>query len=560
MSRLLIDKAKKLLEREVGTVYSTLEGKLKFALAFPGPYRLGMSALGFQIIYGILNSMPGVACERVFLPEPADQHEFKRSRTRLFSLESQAPLVDFDVLAFSISYELDYANIVSILELAGLPIFTSERNESHPLIIAGGPCATFNPEPLAEIVDSFVIGDGEEVISDIVRVLEDSGGLDRDDLLAQLAGITGVYVPRFYTPNYNPDGTIAGMDVRQPAPEKVTKRIVYDLRRYPNQAIILTPEAEFSGMLLAEAMRGCKRHCRFCVSGYSGLPPRPRQIGELPEGARVGLVGSSVFDHPEAQAICESLTSEGREFSISSTRIESLTDDLARMMYEGGQRTMTIAPEAGTERLRRIINKPITDDEVMDAARMASEAGFARLKLYFMVGLPGETSEDIEAIPKLAREIVDRYPSLRLQISASCYVPKPWTPFQWCGMAPEKELSNSLKRIKNAFKNEKRIELSSESPRSAYIQAWLARGDRRLGKIIAAAAAEGSNYAKAASEAGIDTDFYAARPRGEDEILPWDHIDLLVKKDYLWKEYTRALEGQLTTCCNVGSCARCGVC
>ncbi|MEN6371745.1 MAG: TIGR03960 family B12-binding radical SAM protein [Armatimonadota bacterium] len=559
MSRILIDKAKKLLERETGTIYSPLEGKLKFALAFPGAYRLGMSALGFQIIYRILNSLPGAACERVFLPEPADEREFMRSRTRLFSLESQTPLADFDVLAFSISYELDYVNVVKIIELAGLPVFASDRDESHPLIIAGGPCATFNPEPLAEIIDAFVIGDGEEVIGDIVRALEDSGGLDRADLLAKLAQIPSVYVPRFYTPSYSPDGTIAGMEVHSHAPSRVTKRVVHDLERYPNQAIVLTPDAEFSDMLLAEVMRGCKRHCRFCVAGHIVLPPRPRQIGELPEGSRVGLVGSSVFDHPEAHAICESLTSEGQEFSISSTRIESLSDDLARMMYEGGQRTLTIAPEAGTERLRWIINKPITDDEIMDAARMASEAGFPRLKLYFMVGLPGETPEDVDAIPELAKRIAESYPSFRLQISASCYVPKPWTPFQWCGMAPEKELSSSLKRIKNALKSEKRIELSSESPRSAYVQAWLARGDRRLGKIIAAAAA-GSNYAKAASEAGIDTDFYASRPRGEDEIFPWDHIDLLIKKDYLRKEFTRALEGQITTCCNVGACTRCGVC
>lgn len=558
MSRILIDKVKKLLERESGTVYPSLEGKLKFALAFPGAYKLGMSALGFQIIYGLLNSMSGVACERTFLPEPLDQREFLRSRTRLFSFESQTPLADFDVIAFSVSYELDYVNIVRILELAGLPVFSDDRNESHPLIIAGGPCATFNPEPLAEIIDAFAIGDGEEVVADIVHVLTNSCGLDRSDLLARLAKVTGVYVPKFYTPHYNPDGTISGIDVHPPAPERVSKRIVRDLHRYPNQAVILTPGAEFSDMLLAEAMRGCKRHCRFCVSGYAGLPPRPRAIGELPEGARVGLVGSAVFDHPEALAICESLTAEGREFSISSTRIESLTDDLARMMHIAGQQTMTIAPEAGTERLRRIINKPTADDEIMDAARIASEAGFTRLKLYFMVGLPGEADEDVDAIPDMAKEVVKRYPSLKLQISASCYVPKPWTPFQWCGMAPQKELSNKLKQIKDCLKGARNIELSSESPRSAYIQAWLARGDRRLGRIIATAA--GASYAEAASKAEIDTDFYASRQREKDEILPWDHIDLLVKKDYLWKEYTHALEHRITACCNVGSCFRCGVC
>ncbi len=560
MSRILIEKARKRLERETGTIYTPLEGRLRVALAFPRPYSLGMSALGFQIVYGLMNSIPGVACERVFLPDASDLKEFQRSRTRLFSLESQTPVADFDLLAFSVSYELDYTKIAQILDLAGLPVFSEDRDESHPLVIAGGPCATFNPEPLAEIIDAFAIGDAEELVGDLVDAIKKSGNKNRDDLLGELAQVPGIYIPRFYTPKYNEDGTFAGMDVRSPAPPKVTKRIVRNLNDYKNTALILTPEAEFSNMLLAEAMRGCKRQCRFCVSGYTGLPPRPRDIPKLPEGERVGLVGSAVFDHPEARAICESLTKEGREFSISSTRVETLTDELAQMMYQGGQRTMTIAPEAGTEALRKVINKPTTDAEILEAARMASDAGFPRLKLYFMVGLPGETAEDIDGIVNLARNIASEYPSLKVQISASCYVPKPWTPFQWCGMAPEKELAKTLSKLKQSVAKEKHIEISSESPRSAYIQAWLARGDRRLGKVIAAAASLNGNYARAASDLGIDTDFYALRIRQQDEVFPWDHIDLLVRKEYLWKEYTRALESKVTSPCNVGSCARCGVC
>jgi radical SAM superfamily enzyme YgiQ (UPF0313 family) len=271
-------------------------------------------------------------------------------------------------------------------------------------------------------------------------------------------------------------------------------------------------------------------------------------------------VGSAVFDHPEAAAICEQFTEDGREFSISSIRVESLTGDLSKMMYQAGQRTMTIAPEAGTEGLRRTINKSTTDEEIFEAARMATDAGFNRLKLYFMVGLPCETQEDVDAIAGVASEIIRRYPSLRLQISASCYVPKPWTPFQWCGMAPNKELSDKINRIKKAFAGDRRIDASAESPREAYVQAWLARGDRRVGKAIAEAAIKGIPYAKAASEVDLDTAFCATRPRDPDEVFPWDHIDLLVQKSYLWKEYARALEGKVTAPCVVGPCSRCGVC
>lgn len=560
MSRGLIEKTQKRLEREVGTIYQSLEGRIRFALAFPGVYRLGMSALGLQIVYGLLNSMPGVTCERVFLPDPIDEKEFNRSKTRLFTLESQTPITDFDVLAFSVSYELDYANLVKILVLSGLPVYARDRNESHPLVVAGGPCATFNPEPLADIVDIFVIGEAEEVVGEIVKTIEESSDEDREAFLRKLSQIPGVYVPRFYTPRYNSDGTIEGVDVQSPAPARVTKRVVQNLDHYNNLSLILTPEAEFADMLLAEAIRGCKRQCRFCVAGYINLPIRQRQISNLPDGARVGLVGSAVFDHPEATAICESFTAEGRQFSISSTRIESLTPELAKMMYMAGQRTMTIAPEAGTERLRGIINKSTTDEQIFEAAEIAASANFQKLKLYFMVGLPGETPEDIDAIPNLAGEITRLYPSLKVQISASCYVPKPSTPFQWCGMAPIKALSNAIKQIKKHIAGNRRIEVGTESPREAYIQAWLARGDRRVSEAIVAAATQDMSYAQAASEIGLDTDFYATRLREPDEILPWDHIDLLVKKEYLRKEYTRAFEGKATAPCVVGSCVRCGVC
>ncbi len=560
MSRSLIEKAQKLLTRETGAIIKPHGGRIRFALAFPGTYRVGMSSLGLQIIYGILNGLQGVVCERAFLPDAQDSKELERSRTRLFSVESQTPLDDFDVIAFSVSFELDYTNIVRILDLAGIPALSSERDQSYPLIIAGGPCPTFNPEPLADIIDAFAIGDGEEIATDIARAIEDSTGEDREALLARLAAIPGVYVPRFYTPIYAEDGTITGVTVTPPAPERVTRRITRDLDSQPNRTVVLSPDAEFSDMTLVEAMRGCMRQCRFCAAGYIGLPPRPRKISDLPHDARVGLVGSAVFDHPEALAICQGLSDDDREFSVSSIRIESLSSELAAMMIRAGQRTFTIAPEAGTERLRRIINKSTTDDEVLEAARIAIDAGAARLKLYFMVGLPGELDEDIEAIPALARSIASRHPGVRILLSVSCYVPKPATPFQWCGMADTKALSAKLARVKKLLSGERKIEFSSESAREAHIQGWLARGDRRLGEVIVKAARGESSYARAAQELDIDTSFFANRTRREDETLPWDHIDLGVNREYLRKEFTRALDGALTVPCRVGSCARCGVC
>lgn len=561
MSRMLIEKVQRLLEQETGAICGSLEGRLRFALAFPGYYRLGMSALGLQIVYGLLNNLPNVACERVFLPEPIDEQEYRRSRTRLFSIESQTPICDFDVLAFSVSFEFDYANVARMLDLAGLPISAADRNESHPLIIAGGPCATFNPEPLADIVDVFVIGDAEEVVGELVQAMDESTGKNRDELFERLAQIEGVYVPRFYTPVYKEDGTIQELKVESPAPAHVIKRIAYELDRFNNQSIVLTPNSEFADMTLVETIRGCGRHCRFCVSGYSGRPPRPRTVGELPEGARVGLVGSAVFDHPEAASICDQLASNNRQFSVSSIRMESLTDELASMMFDAGQRTMTIAPEAGSERLRKIINKDITNDQILQAAEITAKAGFPRLKFYFMVGLPEETDEDVDAIAELALEVAEKYPNLKIQISASCFVPKPFTPFQWFGMNDVKTLSNKINRIKKLLsKQKRRIEVSTESPREAHVQGWLARGDRRLGKLIAKCALEDINYAQAARDLDLDTDFYTTRIRSKDEVFPWDHVDLRVDRSYLWNEHENALSGRVTPQCEVGTCKRCGVC
>jgi radical SAM family uncharacterized protein len=559
LSPRLTEGVRKLLAQESGTVYKTHDGRISFALAFPNTYRLGMSSLGFQLVYGMLNELPDVVCERAFLPEQGDADQMAKSRIPLFSMESQMPLTEFDVIGFSISFEIDYINILRMLSMSGLPLLASERDESHPLVIAGGPCATFNPEPIADFVDVFLIGEAEDAIPEIVEVLRSAGNLSRLEMLQELAKIGGVYVPRFYSHRWGPDGLIEGLEISDGAPERVKRRVTKDLDAHNAGSVILTPNTEFADLALAEAIRGCGRKCRFCAAGYIDLPPRPRDV-KLPEGGRrVGLVGSAVFDHPGAAAICEAITEEGREFSVSAIRIETLTPKLAELMRKGGQETITIAPEAGTERLRTSINKMITDQDIMDAGRYAVDSGFKRAKLYFMVGLPTETDEDVEGIGDLARRIAGEFPTLSLQMSVSCYVPKPWTPFQWVSMASEKELSRKLSIIRKSVAGDRRLGLNNESPRMSTVQGWLSRGDRRLTPVLISALAHG-NYAKAIAEAALDPAFYAHRERSFHEMLPWDHFDLGVTKDFLWSEYQKALQGIATLQCAVGLCRQCGVC
>ena len=558
LSPKLTEGVRNLLAQETGTIYKTHNGRIRFALAFPNTYKLGMSALGFQLVYGMLNAMPDIVCERVFLPgEEADQ--MARSRIPLFSMESQTPVGEFDVLGFSISFEIDYVNMLRMLSMSGLPLLASDRDESHPLVIAGGPCATFNPEPIAEFVDVFLVGEAEDAIPEIVEVLRSAGSHSRLELLRELARIEGVYVPRFYLHKWGPDGLIEGLEVTDGAPERVKRRVTKDLDAHNAGSVILTPNTEFADLALAEAIRGCGRKCRFCAAGYIDLPPRPRKV-EFPEGGtRVGLVGSAVFDNPGAAAICEAITDQGREFSVSAIRIETLSPQLADLMRKGGQETITLAPEAGTERLRTSINKAISDEDIIYAARIAVASGFRRARLYFMVGLPTETDEDIEAIGDLARRVAGEFPTLNLQMSVSCYVPKPWTPFQWIPMASERELSRKLGIIRKSTAGDRRLGVNMESPRLSIVQGWLARGDRRLTPALINTLAHG-NYAKGITEAGLDPTFYAHRERSFEESLAWDHLDLGVTKDFLWREYRKALEGKATLQCAVGLCRQCGVC
>ena len=540
----LIEKTRQRLKREIGTVYKPHAGRLRIALAFPNTYHVGMSNLGFQIVYRLMNDREDTVCERVFLPDPGDADGL------LFTMESQTLVRDFDIIAFSLSYELDYPNVLKILSLSGLNEVAQERKKNDPLVIAGGPAATFNPETLAPFMDAFVIGEAEEILPNLIDAIQE------DVDFKKLANIEGVYVPRFYEPSYNDDGTIREVKAAPGVPERICKRWVQNLDAYEATSAILTPETEFSNMILAEVARGCGRQCRFCAAGFTYLPPRARKpeavldsIRKMEEKAaehglehpRIGLLSASVFDHPSSLLICQSLLERDRLFSISSTRADTLSRDVAEALHRGGHETLTIAPEAGSERLRLLINKQISNEQIYDAVRTAWDGGFRRLKLYFMIGLPTETILDVAQIPKMVSEIAGMFAWEKVIVSVSCFVPKPWTPFQWAGMNDENTLKDKLSRIKTELKQVKRVSLTGESARESVVQGVLARGDRRLKDALLIMNREESSWRGAFRKAGIDPHFYAQRVRGKDEIFPWDHIDLGVRKEYLWHQYESAM-------------------
>ncbi len=553
-------KARMRIAREHGGVSVDRAAPVRFALAFPNVYSLGMASLGYQLVYEMINAHPDASCERVFLPDPDDLVQHERSRTELFALESLSPLAEFDAVAFSVSYELDYINIVRMLRLANIPLRRRDRDETRPLVIAGGPCATFNAEPLSEFVDVFAIGDGEELIPAIVEAIKSNAGAPREDTLAALAQVQGIYVPSFYTPQYSPSGTLEKVASTAPAPKKVMRSITANLMSYPAGSTIRTSEGEFGEILLLEVMRGCGRHCRFCAAGYITRPPWPREIGHIPDRARLGLVGASVFDHPEAEKLCEAIVNAGTEFTVSSLRMETVTPSIAALLARGGQKTLTIAPEAGTQRLRTVINKTCTEDDILSAISAAEQAGLGRIKLYFMIGLPTETDEDVAAIADTVRRFAKSFPSISFQVSVSCFVPKPWTPFQWVPMERESVLRRRFVALKKAILSIGGVKFSGESPRLAMLQGYLARGDRRIADVIEAAMENGGDYPAALRATGVDVASYLYRERERDEVLPWDHVDVRVNKSYLWKEYEKALKGLPTGPCRLDECTACGAC
>jgi len=556
MSWSLKKKAQALLAEEQGTVRKDWGGKIAVALVYPNTYAVGMSNLGFQTIYRHLNALPDVVCERVFLPDPADVTEMQRTRTAPFSLESQRPLTDFHLVGFSVTYEGDYINVLRILDLAGVPLRAAERRSHDPLVLMGGVCAFSNPEPVAPFMDFIVVGEGEEVVGELIEAYRERYR-DRGSFLDLLLEIPGIYVPERYDVRYGPDDTLTEVAPHGDAPAIVIKRRLRDVNAFRTIAAVKTPNAEYGHMALLEVGKGCGRGCRFCLEGQVYRPVRHRSVDALrqtieqlaAEGEkRIGLVGACVSDYPWIGDLLKIVEDNGMELSISSLRADSLTEGLAAALARGGHRTLTIAPEAGTERLRRVIRKAITDEQILAACDLVRAQGIPNLKTYFMIGQPTETDEDVAAIADLARRMLERLRALdpqgrpfgRLTLSVSSFVPKPWTPFQWAPFAGAGALASKLDMIKREVRPLGTVRVLHENPREAALQALLARGDRRVADFLEGAARLGGDWRRALREWDGDLDHHTTRPRSLDERMPWDHFEVGVKKAGLIREWERA--------------------
>jgi len=555
---------------ETGTVKKRWRGKLSVALVYPNTYHVGMSSLGYQTVYGLINGFEDIVCERAFLPD-ADEEKSNRIRT----VESGRNLSDFDIVAFSISFENDYPHLLSILAKAGLPLLSSERYPPNPLIIAGGVTSLLNPEPLSLFVDCFLIGEAEVILSPFFECFRASS--DRKTLLMDLARkVKGAYVPSLYKTVYKQDGTLEAFQPREGAPGKVQRVFAKDLKGFDTCSVILTPRTTFANTSLIEGARGCPHGCRFCAAGFVYRPPRFREAGQLQESVEragkkaksVGLVAAAVADIPSLDSFCKKAIDCNLELSFSSLRADLLTEPLLSAFKKAGSKTVTIAPDAGSERLRRVINKGVRESDVLRAVDLLVGAGIPNVKLYFMVGLPTETLSDVDAIVGLCKRVKHRFLSAsrsqarigEIVVSVSSFVPKPFTPFQWVPMEDVKTLKKKIKIIKDGLERVPNVKVHADVPRWAYIQALLSRGDRRVGSLLAAVHRNGGNWAKSLKESVINPESFVYRRRPFDEILPWDFIDHGLKKTFLIKEYEKAMEGKKTASCQVGKCQVCGVC
>jgi radical SAM superfamily enzyme YgiQ (UPF0313 family) len=551
------------LSNEVGYIRKPHGGRLRVALAFPNTYFVGMSNLGFQTVYRLFNDLDDVVCERVCLPGRQELAAQLASGQPLRSIESGTPVRDFDVFAFSVSFEWDYTNVVSMLRLAGVPVRAASRTTHDPLVVIGGAVTFVNPEPLAPFADVIAAGEGEELIPAMMAAIRDAS--DRDDLLRRLAAGRGFYIPSFYDVEYGDDGTIASLRPKPGtgAPAVVKKAAVKSTERLdPPSTRIFTPDTEFGSRFLIEVVRGCANLCRFCWAGYNYLPVRAfpaDRILELarearPHAGRAGLVSIALCDHPEIERILRGLIEMGYSISPASLRLDDLTPAIVGMLHQSGERSITIAPETGSDRLRRVINKTVTNAEIVEKADLIFANGMENLKLYYMIGLPTENDADIEAVRDLTVELRDamlRHARPkgrigRIVASVNPLIPKPGTTYQWLAMEDPAVTDRKARRLRSLVADLDNVYFNIKSERHSYYQALLSLGDRRVAPAIEAAERNGGNWRAAVAETGVDADFYIFRDRSADVVLPWDIIDGGMKSQFFRAEFDKGLREEWT--------------